>query len=109
MKTTLSVLIAALFLLTTPLLVAAHDDAPRKQSSERHSQSRDNDRYESRHDYRDQRAAYPFRRWARNQHRTSARPYYAHSPRELRYQRPIYASAPAVIIGVPRIVFRIDW
>lgn len=109
MKTTLTVLIATLCLLTTPLLAAAHDDSPRKQSSERYSKSRDHDRHEQRHDYRDHRANYRFDRRMEKPYRNYSPQRYAHSRRELRHQRPVYVSAPAVIFGVPQIVFRLDW
>ena len=109
MKTTLSVLIAALFLLTIPLSATAHDSDKHKQSSQRYSKSWDHDRHEARHDFRDHRRPYRSDHRAEKQHRKSARHHYAHSQREQRHYRPVYASAPAVIFGVPRIVFRIDW
>ncbi|HEY5672362.1 MAG TPA: hypothetical protein VIR78_01530 [Malonomonas sp.] len=109
MKTTLTALIAALFLFGAPLLATAHDGGQRKGGADRHDRGWERDRHQDRHDFRD-------RRDHRDSHRRGYRAEKHHRKHEhrrhahyQRHHRPVYASAPAVIFGAPRIIFRIDW
>ena len=105
MKTTLAILISGLIFLATPMLAAAHggdrhDDGPRQYKSwvkDRHDYG--HDRYERGHKWEKRQAKQHFKQ---RKHRRHERRHFArqHRPEQL---------IPAVVFGVPRIVFRIDW
>jgi hypothetical protein len=105
MKTTLAILIAGLFLLTTPLLALAqardnHDKTPE------HSQSWSNDRHDDHHSSGqryDQHRNHRVKRVDRHPLRRQVivRP----APR---YERRVYASVP-LLLAPPRIVLHFGW
>lgn len=123
MKTTLALLIAGLIFLATPILASAdgkrHDGIQNYYKgwvkSDRHDHryqydrhdNRRNHRYEQKHDrhakkhlQRELRENQQELRQIKKQiRRNNRRPYYA---------RPYYTN-PAVIIGLPHIVFQFDW
>lgn len=108
MKTALTLFVAALFLMTIPLSASA-SSGDRHNGRSKHYQSQGKDRYDSGH-YRQDRGhkwerqtKKHFKRHQRDHrrhHRYAVRPY---TP------RPYYYAKPAVVFGVPRIVFNLDW
>lgn len=107
MKSTLAILIAGLIFLATPLLATAHG-GDRYEDGSRHTKGwvkdrHDNDYYRyDRSDKWEQRQAKKHFKQHVRKHRRSERRHFA------RHHQPRYVE-PAVVFGVPRIVFRIDW
>ena len=101
MKTTLAVLITALFLLTTPMFALAYGGE--RSNAPQHSNgwiTQCDQRQSLRYD-RSQK-----RQWREKKHFWQRARQHRYPVR--RYQR-VYAAAPVVIYGVPQVVFRIDW
>ncbi len=114
MKTTLVLLIAALFLLTTPLLAAAHDgdrhDGGAKQYKGWVKDRHDSDHYRHDREHKWERKAKKHYKKHLREHRRDHRKARRHIVRHNRWEhkRPHY-SRPAVVYGYPRIVFHLDW
>jgi hypothetical protein len=117
MKTTLAILIAGLIFLATPLLAVAHG-SDRHDHGPRHYKSWAHDRYDGDH-YRYDRADKWERRadkWERKWEKRQAKKHFKKHLRKhhrqyrdfARHHRPYHAK-PTVVVGTPRIVFRIDW
>jgi hypothetical protein len=114
MKTTLTLLIAGLLFLTTPLIASAQGD--RYNDGPRHTKGWVSDRHDRGHyyDYRGHRGVQQHQRnkkHLRNELRETRREL-RQVKRQIRhkrgYQRPYYAR-PGVVIGIPNVVFRFDW
>lgn len=106
MKTASALLIAALLLLTTPILATAHD-GDRHTGGEKYYKSWVKDRHEADHYRHNQK--HKWERRAKNhfkQHRREHRRDHRYIARY--YNRPYYAK-PAVVYGFPQIVFHVDW
>lgn len=131
MKTTLTLLIAGLIFLTTPILASADKGHSRdRQKYDRGSIQSDrqtyNQHYSQNHNRHDQRRAHYYKQ--RNGYKQNHR-VKTHLKRELRetrqelrqikrqvrpnHRRPYYAnrhySNPAVVIGIPHLVFQFGW
>lgn len=112
MKTTLMLMITALIFIGTPLLAEAHG---REAGYGAHQQShgwvkqKDNHGQQMRsyRQHRDQRI-----RKALEHELRETRRELRHIRHEVRYERPwrpYYVQNPAVVIGLPNVVFRFDW
>ena len=134
MKTALTILVAALFMLTTPLLSAAYERGEhRGRAGEQHkgwvNDRQDSAQFRARQGHRSdqRRAVYP-QVWANNGHdydrhrhnrndnweRRNKRHYKQHLRDKRQYYRSVkrarpYYAQPALVVTAPRIVFRIDW
>ena len=110
MKTTLTLLIATLIFVGTPMLASAsgkghHDDGPRyyKSWDKGHHDQRHDDRYDHKrklrlkHELREtRRELYQVKRQIRHDHRHD------------RYHQHYYAGS-GLIIGIPNVVLRFGW
>ena len=110
MKTALALSIAALFLLVTPMLAAAHGGG-RHDGGSHHYKGWVKGYHDSgycedgRHHKWERRAKKHYKkhlREHRREHRIAKRHFKRH------HRQPYYAAAP-VVVGTPRIVFRFDW
>jgi len=114
MKTTLSLLIAGLIFLATPMLASAHGVQNDKQSH--HKQWVKNDRhekgshysYQQKHRY-DQKRNYRAKIHLKKELRKTRHELHQ-VKRQIKHnrQRPYYAQ-PVVVLGVPHLVFQFGW
>lgn len=112
MKKTLAILITGLIFLATPMLATAHggdhhNDGPRQTKGwvkDRH----DSDHYRNDRNYKWEHRAK--RQYIKNQrnHRQDRRHYVRNSYRP-RYAQPSVYVNPALLLGIPRVVFHFDW
>ena len=122
MKMTLTLLIAGLIFLATPMLASAEG---RRESKDHryHKESVKYDRYEknsyfNRHDYRyNQRHRHPARNNQMKQFRhVPSKPQQVLRKSRQKHQRPnnlhayhTVAKQPAIIVGLPHILFKLGW
>jgi len=108
MKTTLAILIAGLFLMTTPLSALADGGWQRNQGTE-HGYGWTKDRHAQR-DHRSpaHRIEHKRQQLAKKHYNNHRHEYRCAHRLHHRYDRRVYASAP-LIVAPPRVVFRIGW
>lgn len=108
MKTTLTMIIAAVIFLTTPLMASAHEKghdrgehSHKTWMAERHQHDGVNSVYK--HQREKQHLRKELRETRRDLHRVERRVRYVRN-----HNQPYYIN-PAVVVGLPHVVLRFDW
>ncbi len=118
MKTTLALLITGLIFLATPMLASA-DRGHRDSRQNHYNEWVKNDRYEQRSHYNNHhyQRDYRYKQRANRHVKTPLRRELRKTRRELhqikqqirRNRQRSYYAQPAVVIGLPHLVFQFDW